>query len=171
MEWFKVEMSISTQKQNIIISWSQTVNMSTCRFKTAIDSASLSTKMSIFSCWKKRVLQDAFKLFSWNMTNIEANRPLVLRRFAFHFFLFYYDLSWQFAFVNSSISHLRQLALLKWRFISEGFVCTHLNINLMGHKLCLRAGTLWDEAWTVVWGQELTLLIFSLASTHFDTYN
>ena len=50
LEWFKVEMSISTQEQNIIISWSQTVNISTCRFETAIDSASLSTKMSIFSC-------------------------------------------------------------------------------------------------------------------------
>lgn len=89
-----------------------------------------------------RVLQDALNLFRWNITNIDANRLLVLRRFALHF-LFYYDLSWQFAFVNSSISHLRQLALLKWRFISEGFVCTHLNINLMDHKLCLRAGTLW----------------------------
>lgn len=83
-----MEMSISTQEQTIIISWSQTVNISTCRFETAIDSASLSTKMTIFSCLKKRVLQDAFSLFLWNTTNIEANRLLILRRFAFQFFCF-----------------------------------------------------------------------------------
>ena len=83
-----MEMSISTQKQNIIISWSQTVNMSTCRFKTAIDSASLSAKMNNFFLLKKKyVLQDAFQHFLWNITNIEANLRLVLQRFALHFFV------------------------------------------------------------------------------------
>lgn len=43
---------------------------------------------------------------------------------------------------NSSISHLGQSVLLKWHFISGGFVCMHLNINLMAHKQCPRAGTL-----------------------------
>lgn len=47
-------MRISTQKQNIIISWSQTVNTSTCRFKTAIDSAALSTKMCVFFLFEKK---------------------------------------------------------------------------------------------------------------------
>lgn len=164
-------MTIFTEKQNIIISWSQTVNISTCRFKTAIDSASLSTKMYIFLL---QVLQVPLTCIARCIKPflIEYLKKLRLidswfrRNFALKI-LFYYDLSWQFAFGNSSISHLGQLALLKWRFISGGFVCTHLNINLMGHKLCLRAGTLSG----MTTSQVLSLLIFSLASTNFDTYN
>lgn len=84
----------------------------------------------------------------------------------------HYDSSWHFARGDSSISNIRQLAMLKWRFISGGFVCTHLNVNLTCHKLCLRAGTLWNDARAAVRRQVFSLLILlSLASTHFDTYN
>lgn len=79
-----MKMTISTKKQNIIISWSQTVNTSTCRFKTAIDSASLSAKMCVFFLFqKKRVLQDALELMEYREYQSESTSGVAKFRVPF----------------------------------------------------------------------------------------
>ena len=83
-----MEMAISTQKQNIIISWSQTVNTSTCRFKTAIDSASLSAKMCVFFLFQKKgEMHDAFN-FSMEYRECRSESTSGLATFRAPFFCF-----------------------------------------------------------------------------------